>query len=217
LQLGTTGIVFKHAVTVEVRQPGASLATLPKIPEGIMTISSGQCVFVILLLAAFIGLWRGWMREIITMGILLAAILFLSTVGNALLYRFFFVNLAASFHALLSGSSVNVGSDASSAQNADGDTAFTLVTFSSLTLMGYFIGHKAGKPPTVATHRLVGIIPGAINGIAITFYTVSRIIPQLQVNAQGPNQGSVISDFPLVFGIGLLFLVVVLFVFLRKK
>jgi hypothetical protein len=182
-----------------------------------MTVSSGECVFIILLFAAFIGLWRGWMREIITMAILLAVIFFLSTIGNALLYRFIFVNLAAAFHDLLGGGSVSVASYNPPAQNAEGDTLFMVSTFTILTGLGYLVGHKAGKPPTAASHRLVGIIPGAINGIAITLYTVSHIIPNLQVSAQGPNTTSVNTYLPTVFGVGLIFLIIVVFVLLKPK
>lgn len=181
-----------------------------------MTVSSGECVFSILLIAAFIGLWRGWMREVITMAIVLAVILFLSTIGNGLLYRFIFVNLAAAFRDLLGGGSVSVASYNPPA-NGEGSTFFMLSTFTILTGIGYLVGHKAGRPPTAASHRLVGIIPGAINGIAITFYTVTHIIPNLQVNAQGPNSGSVNSYLPTVFGIGLVFLIIVLFVLMKPK
>jgi hypothetical protein len=182
-----------------------------------MTVSSGECVFIILLITAFVGLWRGWMREIITMAILLAVILFLSTIGNGLLYRFIFVNLSAAFHALVSGNSVSVASYTPSTQNGEGDTLFLLSTFTVLTGMGYLVGHKAGKAPTAAVHRLVGIIPGAINGISITWYAVSHIIPNLQVSAQGPNQSAVGTYEPAVFGIGLVFLIIVLFVLMKPK
>ncbi|HEY7125670.1 MAG TPA: hypothetical protein VH540_17070 [Ktedonobacterales bacterium] len=181
-----------------------------------MTVSSGECVFIILLVTAFIGLWRGWLREIITMAILLAVILFLITIGNHLLYQFIFVNLSAAFHALLNGNSVTAA-PSYTPPNAEGDTLFTLSTFTILTGISYLVGHKAGRPPTAAVHRLTGIIPGAINGIAITWYSVTKIIPDLQVNAQGPNQGSVGSYEPAVFGIGLVFLIIVLFVLMKPK
>lgn len=176
-----------------------------------MTITQNECLFVILLVAAFIGLWRGWIREVITTAILLGVILFLTLGGQGVLYQFIFVNLADAFKALFSGnSSVSVAPADTSSQPAQGDFLFSSATFIVLTGIGYVVGHKAGKPPTAATHRLTGIIPGIVNGIAIAFYSVKYIIPQLNVNVQSPNQTTVSNYLPVVFGLALLAVIVVL-------
>src|SRR5215469_12901269 len=65
-----------------------------------MYISSSECFFVIILTAAFVGLWRGWVREVITTAILLGVILFLMLGGTDVIYRFIFVNLLDAFRAL---------------------------------------------------------------------------------------------------------------------
>ncbi len=168
-----------------------------------MVITSGECLFVILLVAAFIGLWRGWIREVITTAILLGVILFLILGGQGVLYRFIFVNLVAAFKALFEGSTVAVPPPNPPAQPSQGDFLFSLFTFATLIMIGYAVGHKAGKPPASATHRLTGIIPGIVNGIAILFYSVRYIIPQINVSVEGPNATTVSMYLPVVFGLAL--------------
>ena len=182
-----------------------------------MNITSGECLFIILLVAAFIGLWRGWIREVITTAILLGVILFLLLGGDGLLYRFFFVNLANAFKALFDGNSVSVPASTPANQQPQGDVLFNVSTFVVLTGVGYLVGHKAGKPPTATVHRLTGIIPGAVNGIAIIFYTVDHIIPQLQVNVQSPDVTTVTNYAPVVFGLAILSVVGILIVLTTRK
>ena len=175
-----------------------------------MTITQNECLFIILLVAAFIGLWRGWIREVITTAILLGVILFLTLGGQGVLYQFIFVNLVDAIRALFSGnSSVSVASSTPS-QPAQGDFLFTSLTFIVLTGISYLVGHRAGRPPTAASHRLTGIIPGAVNGIAIAFYSVKYIIPQLSVSVQSPDQTTVSNYLPVVFGLALIAVIVVL-------
>ncbi len=178
-----------------------------------MTITQGECLFVILLVAAFIGLWRGWIREVITTAILLGVILFLTLGGQGVLYRFIFVNLADAFRALFeggSGGSVSVGSSGASTPQTQGDFLFTLLTFCAFTCLGYVVGHKAGKPPTTATHRLTGIIPGVVNGIAVIFYSVKYIFPQQNLNVTSPDATTVSNYLPVVFGLALIAVIGVL-------
>lgn len=176
-----------------------------------MTITQNECLFVILLVAAFIGLWRGWLREVITTAILLGIILFLTLGGQGVLYQFIFVNLVDAIKALFSGSSsVSVASSGTPSQPAQGDFLFSFLTFTGLTAVSYVVGHKAGKPPTAASHRLTGIIPGIVNGIAIAFYSVRYIIPQLSVSVQSPDQTTVTNYLPVVFGLALIGVIVIL-------
>jgi len=178
-----------------------------------MTITQGECLFVILLVAAFIGLWRGWVREVITTAILLGVILFLILGGQGVLYRFIFVNLADAFRDLFeggSGGSVSVNSSGAPTPQSQGDFFFSLITFGTLTSIGYIVGHRAGRPPTAATHRLVGIIPGVVNGIAVIFYLVKYIFTQLNVSIASPDATTVSNEFPVVFGLALVAVIGVL-------
>lgn len=174
-----------------------------------MTITQNECLFIILLVAAFIGLWRGWIREVITTAILLGVILFLTLGGQGVLYQFIFVNLVDAIRALFSGNT-SVSVAPSPSQPAQGDFLFTSLTFIVLTGISYLVGHRAGRPPTAASHRLTGIIPGAVNGVAIAFYSVKYIIPQLSVSVQSPDQTTVSNDLPIVFGLALIAVIVVL-------
>ena len=176
-----------------------------------MTITSGECLFVILLVAAFVGIWRGWIREVITTAILLGAILFLSLGGQDWLYRFFFVNLVDAVKALFEGSSVTVPAGSSSPLQPQSDFWFTFLTFGGLTSIAYVVGHKAHTPsPQQLTprHRLVGVVPGLVNGITILFYSVrNNILSPTGVNVQSPNQTNINNSLPIIFGLGLVVVV----------
>lgn len=182
-----------------------------------MTITSGECFFVIILLAAFIGLWRGWIREVITTAILLGVILFLMVGGAEILYRFIFVNLVNAFRALFSGGSVTASNSGPTPLSSQGDFLFSLVTFVGLTGLGYLVGHRAGRPPTSPAHRLTGVIPGIVNGAAVVFYATRNIIPQLNVNVQGPSASTATNELPVIFGVALLAVVGVLIAISSRK
>lgn len=182
-----------------------------------MYITSSECFFVIILTAAFLGLWRGWIREVITTAILLGVILFLLLGGADVLYRFIFVNLADAFKALGGGTVSTPGSDNVAPPSSQTDFLFSLVTFGGLTGVGYLVGHKAGRPPTTATHRLTGIIPGAVNGASVVFYATRNIIPNMNVDVQSPDASTVSNYFPVIFGIALLAVIVILIALSTKS
>lgn len=181
-----------------------------------MYITSSECFFVIILVAAFIGLWRGWIREVITTAILLGVILFLLLGGADVLYRFIFVNLVDAFKAL-GGGSVSTGGSTPPPSSPQSDTLFSVLTFGGLTGVGYLVGHRAGKAPTSAIHRLTGVIPGAVNGAAVVFYATQHIIPNLSVSVNSPDSATVTNYFPVIFGIALLAVVVILIALSSKK
>ncbi|HEY7348893.1 MAG TPA: hypothetical protein VH599_11335 [Ktedonobacterales bacterium] len=183
-----------------------------------MYITSSECFFVIILIAAFIGLWRGWIREVITTAILLGVILFLMLGGSGILYQFIFVNLVNAFRALFSGDSISAANSNTVAPlSTQGDFLFTLLTFGGLTTVGYLVGHRAGRPPTAASHRLAGVIPGIVNGAAVVFYTTRSIIPNADVSVQGPNAATASNYLPVIFGIALLAVVGILVVLSTKS
>jgi hypothetical protein len=181
-----------------------------------MYITSSECFFVIILVAAFIGLWRGWLREVITTAILLGIVLFLLLGGADVLYRFIFVNLVDAFRAL-GGGSVSAGSTAPPSTSPQSDFLFSVVTFGGLTSLAYLVGHRAGRPATAAIHRLTGIIPGAVNGVAIVFYATRNIIPNLSLSVQSPDYGTVSNYLPVIFGIALAAVIVILIALSSKK
>jgi hypothetical protein len=183
-----------------------------------MTITSSECFFVIVLITAFIGLWRGWVREVITTAVLLGVVLFLMLGGTEILYQFIFVNLANAFKALFGGGSVTAANSSSASPLSDqANFFFSMTTFVVLTGLGYLVGHRAGKPPATAVGRLTGIIPGIVNGAAVVFYTTHSILPQLNVNIESPDATTASNSLPIVFGIALAGVVVVLIALSSKK
>ncbi len=183
-----------------------------------MNITSSECFFVIILTTAFIGLWRGWIREVITTAILLGVILFLMLGGASIMYQFIFVNLVNAFKALFNGGAVSTSTPTTATPLSEqGDFMFSLLTFVGLTGLGYLVGHRAGKPPTAPVHRLTGIIPGLVNGAAVVFYATNKIIPNINVNVEGPNAATASSYLPVVFGIALLAVIIILIALSSRK
>ncbi len=182
-----------------------------------MYITSSECFFVIILTAAFIGLWRGWIREVITTAILLGVILFLLLGGSDVIYRFIFVNLVDAFRALGGGTASTPDSGSAVPPSTQTDFLFSLLTFGGLTTVGYLVGHKAGKPPTTATHRLTGLIPGAVNGASVVFYATRNILPNASLSVSSPDAATVSNYLPVIFGIALLAVVIILIALSSKS
>ncbi len=176
-----------------------------------MVIGATQCFFVVLLITGLVGLMRGFLREVITMALVLGAVLFLLNGGDGLLHHFVFVNLPTAIHDLIYGdSAVTVGTPSVSAPNPTGDYLFGLSSFLGLMGLGYVVGHKYGGPPATNQHRIGGILPGLVNGAAISYYTSRSILPGTTVNLTSPNDALTQMYLPIILGLGLVGLVVVL-------
>jgi hypothetical protein len=179
-----------------------------------MVIGEMQCFLVLLVITAAVGLWRGFLREVITMAIVLASIVFLMNGGDGLLHTFFFVNLPQAFHDLVYGNSgVTVGYPAvSTSTNTTGDYLFGLFTFLTLMAIGYGVGHHYGGAPKTTQHRLGGILPGLVNGAAISYYASKSIFPTTTVDLTSPSSALTQAYLPVILGIGLVGLVAVLLI-----
>jgi hypothetical protein len=183
-----------------------------------MVLGATQCFFVVLVITGAIGLMRGFVREIITMAIMLGTVLFLLNGGDGLIHQFFFVNLPNAFHDLIFGtSSVSVGSPTVSSPNPTGDYLFSVATFLGLTGLGYGVGHKYGGPPASNQHRLGGVLPGLVNGAAIAYYGTKEILPSTQFAFNTPSDVLTQMYLPIVLGLGLVGLIVVLVVTALSK
>lgn len=176
-----------------------------------MIVGPTQCFFVILVITAFIGLSRGWVREIITMAIVLGTVLFLLNGGDSLMHQFIFVNVPAALHALIFGTNATtVPSAPVSVPTTTRESLFGVMSFGILTVLGYIVGHRFGSPPTTNQHRMGGILPGLVNGAAISYYASNAILPSTTVNLTSPTDTLTRVYLPIVLGIGLLGMVVVL-------
>jgi hypothetical protein len=174
-----------------------------------MMVGPAQCFLVILLITGLVGMARGWVREIITMAIVLGTVLFLLNGGNGLLHQFIFVNIPQALHDLIFGTSqVTIGAPTISTPNPTGDYLFQLGSFVGLTGLGYIVGHRYGTPPTANQHRLAGIVPGLINGGAISYYASQTILPSTTFNLTSPNSGLTQAYLPIILGLGVIGVVV---------
>ena len=178
-----------------------------------MVIGSFQCFLVFLVITAFIGFARGWMREIITMAIILGAVLFLLNGGGGLLHQFFFVNLPAAFHDLFFGNSgVTAGTPTVSAPNPTEDYLFGIASFLGLMGLAYGVGHKYGAPATTNQHRLTGILPGTVSGASMAYYASNTILPNTTLDLSSPSGVITRLYLPIILGLGLMGLVVILLI-----
>jgi uncharacterized membrane protein len=179
-----------------------------------MVIGAMQCFMIILVITSVIGLTRGFLREVITMAIVLAAVVFLVNGGDGLMHQFFFVNLPQAFHDLIYGSNgVTVGEPTvTTTTNTTGEYLFSLASFVGLICLGYGVGHRYGGAPKTNMHRLGGILPGLVNGAAVSYYASKTIFPATQVDLTSPSSALTQAYLPVVLGLGLVALVTVLVV-----
>jgi hypothetical protein len=176
-----------------------------------MYIGSATCLFIIVIITALIGL-RGWHREVVTMAIILGIVLFLSLGGDGLLHQFVFVNLPAAFRVLIFGdNSVNAGTPQVTTPNGWADLLFRLASFGGLTGVAYLVGHKYGAAPKTTTHKVVGMIPGAVNGIALSYYVTNGLFPNNNpvVTITSPTNALTTMYLPIILGFALFALVLI--------
>ena len=195
-----------------------------------MVIGQVQCFMLFIVLFAAIGAWRGWNREIIACVFVLGTVLFLTLGGLSLITHLLahgltgFVDTASAKGLVASGGTVPPGSGGGSTQapSYNGNTAancpipvsaqaLSALIFGGMTWLGYRVSYKYGQPPRTQGHHLAGMIPGAINGASIAYYVSNAILPN-QVVVETPNSSLTANFLPVVFGLGLLGLLVVLLV-----
>jgi hypothetical protein len=103
-----------------------------------------QCFSIILVTSGCVGLWRGWMREVITLAIVLGSVLFLLNGGTYVIFQFTFVRIPQAFTDLFFGpSQLGFSNPAIPTPNPAG-AFFGVVTFGGLTGLGYLVGHRYG-------------------------------------------------------------------------
>ncbi len=194
-----------------------------------MVIGQVQCFMLFIVLFAAIGAWRGWNREVIACAFVLGTVLFLTLGGLSLITNLLahgltgFVGTASAKGLVASGGTVPSGSGGGSTQAPSNSgslancpvpvsaQALSALIFGGMTWLGYRASYKYGQPPRTQGHHLAGMIPGAINGASIAYYVSNAILPN-QLVVETPNSSLTANLLPLVFGLGLLGLLVVLLV-----
>jgi hypothetical protein len=144
-----------------------------------MYVGPAQFETLVVLFTALAGLWRGWVRETITLAITLGSVLFLLNGGIIWLWNFIFYAIPNAFRDLFMGSS-GVSWDTSfndynlNKPNPYGE--FWLGLSFVLTVgLGYIIGHRYGSRPQLLISRLTGAVLGGINGLVIVFYLTKQL------------------------------------------
>jgi hypothetical protein len=191
-----------------------------------------------IVLFAAIGAWRGWNREVIACAFVLGTVLFLTLGGLSLITNLLahgltgFVGTASAKGLVASGGTVPSGSGGGTVPSGSGGgstqapsysgnlancpvpvsaQALSALIFGGMTWLGYRASYKYGQPPRTQGHHLAGMIPGAINGASIAYFVSNAILPN-QLVVETPNSSLTANLLPLVFGLGLLGLLVVLLV-----
>ncbi len=191
-----------------------------------MSINATQMLLLVLAITGAVGVRRGWAREVITTAILLATVIFLSVGGAGFILQFFSHGLVgtASAHAL-SGGGTSTPPDSTSGYPAQTPAACIETSAQSLanfiffgmTWLGYWAGSRHGQPPKNGTHRLAGIVPGAINGAVIMYYISHAGLLGRQLIVESPSPMAVGTFLPVILALGLVGLLVVLFVSNQRK
>ena len=198
-----------------------------------MFIGPTQTFIVFLLAGGAYGAHRGWRRESITTAVVLSNVIFLSTGGAAFLAHIFgstvgatggsTTSLGGPLFALGGGGggsgtappytgTAGYGATAGSVCDAGLETAISRITFFVVTWLGYRSGSRFGPPPKLTSHRIAGILPGAVNGAAIAYYVSHYILPNTTVVVNTPGSGDTAALLPIVFGLGLVALLIVLYI-----
>lgn len=183
---------------------------------------------LVIIITGLIGVRRGWAREVITTAILLTTVAFLTLGGAAFLIQLFshgFVGTASAHPLSGGGPSVSPGSSGGTTSQTQ-DQAACITTsaqslstfiFFGMTWLAYWAGWKHGQPPKNGTHHLAGIVPGVINGAVIMYYVNYSVLMGRQLTVESPSPASMSAALPLIFGLGLLGLLAVLFVSRQGK
>ncbi|WIG61560.1 MAG: hypothetical protein OJF49_004308 [Ktedonobacterales bacterium] len=192
-----------------------------------MVIEPTQAFLGALALAGANGARRGVYKESLTAAIVLSSVLLLSNGGDKMISNFLintFVGLGGS--TVLGGPLIASGGGAAPPAPAANtayiqlqalQTAISRITFLGLTIAGYRAAINHGTEATTASHRIAGVIPGAINGAAIAYYITHYFSSGGPIVINTPGSATVSDYLPMVFGASLLGLLGVLFVASQMK
>lgn|SRR5579859_930516 len=183
-----------------------------------MVIGQAQYFLIAVVIGAAVGMRRGWNREVITAAIILATVMALTLGGGDVLANWLshgFTSTAQVHGVLYSSGSQPTTPSATSqrtcALGVNGQMLSTII-FAGMTWLGYGAGKKYGAAPKSSSHRLAGAIPGAINGASIAYFVSKVVLPGQSVLVNTPSPTATSNLLPVVFSIGLLGLLAILFV-----
>jgi Colicin V production protein len=156
-----------------------------------------QFFFIIIIVFAIIGFYRGWRREIISLVFALGSVLFLYLGGGKGLAQFVFVKIPVLFEDLFASASGPRTQPPPPSNSAI--FLVSIVAFVAVVVIGYFVGNKAFPKPAQPGERFLGIIPGIITGYVLIYYIVFVFAksPLITFGVATPDQ-KVVGNYVLV-------------------
>lgn len=153
-----------------------------------LLLTSAQFIFIFVLIFGLVGFWRGWRRELFSMGFTLIAVLFLFVGGAGGLAQFVLVRFPEIVGYI---TDYAIGARPGTIPNPN-STAVLMTAVATLIViaaLGYFVGNKVFPAPKVPAERFLGIIPGMVTGFALITY-ISRLFassPVITFGLSTPN------------------------------
>ncbi len=173
-------------------------------------MNAQQIFYVGIIVFAFIGLQRGWRRELISL-VFAAIAAFLLIPGNGNTFQVFLSRLLGAIGVLLTGSQPS--------PTAPLAPWVALLVFAAVLLVGYYVGNKAFPAPATPPERIIGIVPAIITGAIVLDYLFRYFInvtgsSTLNLSLPTPDPTTFV---PLLFVIALVTVVVALIASRMKK
>jgi hypothetical protein len=139
-----------------------------------MYISPTNLFFIVMMITGAIGFARGWRREIITLAIVLASVIFLQFGGVWYMWEFFFVKIREAFRVLFFGPE-DFGISTPNVWKPDPwGTAWAIATFVGLIALAYVVGARYGVKPVGGWTRAIGFVVGMMTGVAMMWYATHK-------------------------------------------
>ncbi len=122
------------------------------------------------------GFQRGWKREMISLAVIIASLLFLSLGGGPAVAFLLFVGVPFLFQAIQNGAQ-KTGVQVQSLASPDSTAILvtTIVCFFLIIGLGYAIGKRIVDKPSKPVEHFLGLIPAAISGYILTTYVLGAI------------------------------------------
>lgn len=166
-----------------------------------MALTQIQSLFLVAIIAAAQGYFRGWGREIITSAVTQSSVLFLIAGGGAGLLYLFTVKLPS----LLTGAVPPAFNPTTAAINP----AMDALILAGLYFLAHLMGTRYGAAASKSGHRLGGAAAGAVTGLAVMYYVTEYLLPATTFQMTSPSSTVVTSYMIGLFGLGLMVLLII--------
>ncbi|HEU0026940.1 MAG TPA: hypothetical protein VFQ25_07470 [Ktedonobacterales bacterium] len=166
-----------------------------------MALTQSQCFFLLALIAAARGYYRGWGREIITCAVTLGGVLFLTAGGGVGLVHFVTVTLPDIVQGIVP--------PAFDPTVAPSNPVMDVLLVAGLSVLAHIVGTHFGAPPKTAANRAGGMAAGAVTGLALMYFLTERVLPATTFQMTSPSSTMVTTYMIGLLGIGLMVLLII--------